>query len=64
MSKLPESSRSPAWVKEMHAYRGRTGEYRPKDAYRVLGDPRTAVTVSTGGSHKTASNGSNTPKKS
>jgi hypothetical protein len=34
---------SPRWVEDMHAHFARTGQYRPKDLERVLGDQRTTV---------------------
>jgi hypothetical protein len=37
----PESD----WVKRMHAHFKATGQYRPEDLQRVLGDPRRAVSV-------------------
>jgi hypothetical protein len=33
----------PQWVSDMHAQFARTGQYRPEDINRVLGDPRSQV---------------------
>jgi hypothetical protein len=36
-------SEPPQWVSDMHAHFAKTGQYRPEDIQRVLGDPRSQV---------------------
>jgi hypothetical protein len=36
-------SNEPEWVRQMHAHFARTGQYRPEDVRRILGDQRTQV---------------------
>jgi hypothetical protein len=39
----PTHTDPPQWVSDMHAYFAKTGQYRPEDINRVLGDPRSQV---------------------
>ena len=36
----------PAWITEMVAYQRKTGEFRPADVRRLLGDPTKSVFIS------------------
>ena len=55
MTSHDEESRNEApWVREMHEHFRETGNFRPSDVQRVLGDPRDSVGISGNGDQPAA----------